>query len=104
MCAGELLTAVRENLRVIVVVFNDRSLSLIDIKQQQRRLPAAGVILGDVAWASVAESFRLAAHVASTEEELSRAIDAALAHRGPSLVDVQVDPSTYGDMLRAIRG
>jgi thiamine pyrophosphate-dependent acetolactate synthase large subunit-like protein len=38
MCAGELLTAVRERLRIIVIVFNDASLSLIEIKQQARRL------------------------------------------------------------------
>ena len=37
MCAGELLTAVRERLRVIVIVFSDASLSLIDIKQRQRQ-------------------------------------------------------------------
>ena len=36
MCAGELLTAVRERLRIVVIVFADASLSLIDIKQQQR--------------------------------------------------------------------
>ena len=38
MCAGELLTAARERLRVITVVLNDASLSLIEIKQQARRL------------------------------------------------------------------
>src|SRR5439155_6478080 len=42
MCAGELLTAVRERLPIIVVVFNDSSLSLIDIKQRQRKLEASG--------------------------------------------------------------
>ena len=46
MCAGELLTAAREKLRVITVVLNDASLSLIEIKQQARRLPPAGVALG----------------------------------------------------------
>ena len=34
---GELATAVREGLRVITVVFNDGSLSLIEIKQRQGR-------------------------------------------------------------------
>ncbi len=40
MCVGELLTAAREALRIIVIVFDDASLSLIEIKQQARRLPA----------------------------------------------------------------
>ena len=43
MCAAELLTAAREKLRVIVIVFNDASLSLIEIKQQRKGYDAAGV-------------------------------------------------------------
>ncbi len=104
ICAGELLTAVRERLQLIVVVFNDAALTLIDVKQQQRRMRRAGVAIGDVAWASIAESFRMAAHVATTEDELARAVTAALAHRGPSLIDARIDRSTYPQMLRAIRG
>jgi acetolactate synthase-1/2/3 large subunit len=104
MCAGELLTASRENLRVITVVFNDGSLSLIDIKQRQRRYAVSGVTLGAVAWASMAESVRMAAHVATNAGELTQAIERALDHSGPSLIDVRVNPSTYGETLHAIRG
>ena len=104
ICAGELLTAVRERLHVIVVVFSDGALTLIDVKQQQRKLRRAGVAIGDVAWASIAESFRMPGHVATTEEELDRAVEAALAYRGPSLIDARIDPSTYPEMLRAVRG
>jgi len=104
ICAGELLTAVREQLRVIVVVFSDAALTLIDVKQQQRRMRRAGVAIGDVAWASIAESVRMAAHVATTEEELDAATRAALAHRGPTLIDARIDPSTYPEMLRVVRG
>jgi acetolactate synthase-1/2/3 large subunit len=43
MCAGELLTAARVSARVIVIVFSDRSLSLIEVKQQLRRYDPAGV-------------------------------------------------------------
>jgi acetolactate synthase I/II/III large subunit len=104
MCAGELLTLVRERLRVIVIVFNDNALSLIDVKQRQRQFASAGVSLGDVAWASIAESFRMSGYVATTDEEFERAIASALAHRGPSLIDARIDPAAYADMLRAIRG
>ena len=104
ICAGELLTAVREQLQVIVVVFSDAALTLIDVKQQQRGMRRAGVAIGEVAWASIAESVRMAAHVATTEEELEHAMAEALAHRGPTLIDARIDPSTYPEMLRAIRG
>jgi acetolactate synthase-1/2/3 large subunit len=104
MCAGELLTAARERLRVITVVLNDASLSLIEIKQQARRLPPAGVALGAVKWAALAESLGVAGFEAATEPELSRALDGAAAVQGPSLIDVKVDRSVYGEMLKVIRG
>ncbi|MBZ5560696.1 MAG: hypothetical protein LAO77_25870 [Acidobacteriia bacterium] len=104
MCAAELLTAVRERLHVIVVVFSDASLSLIDIKQRQRAYASTGVSLGAIAWRSLAESFGAAAHVASTEAELTRALTRALGHRGPSLLEVKVDPAGYPETLRAVRG
>jgi acetolactate synthase I/II/III large subunit len=104
MCAGELLTAVRERLRIIVVVFNDGSLSLIDIKQRQRRYAPSGTSLGNVAWAKLAESFGMASHVASTESEVNRAFEHAALTDGPTLVDARIDPASYVDALRAIRG
>jgi acetolactate synthase-1/2/3 large subunit len=104
MCAGELLTAARERLHIIVIVFSDGALSLIDVKQRQRRFRPNGVMLGDVAWASVAESFRMTAHAATTERELRDAIERALSHRGPTLIDCRIDPAGYDDTLRAVRG
>jgi acetolactate synthase-1/2/3 large subunit len=104
MCAGELLTAAREKLRIIVIVFSDASLSLIEVKQQARRLPLAGIALGRVKWAALAESVGVAGFVARTEVELGRAIGQALAHDGPSLIEATTDRSTYGELLKVIRG
>lgn len=104
MCCGELLTIVRERLRVIVIVFADASLSLIDIKQQQRHDPSSGVALGAVDWCRLAEGFGMASHRADTEEQLERGLALALAHRGPSLIEARIDPGTYGETLHTIRG
>jgi acetolactate synthase-1/2/3 large subunit len=104
MCAGELLTAAREKLPVMTIVLNDASLSLIEIKQQARRLPAKGVALGTVRWAALAESMGAAGFEASTDDELAQAIDRASACDGPSLIDVRIDRSGYGEMLKVIRG
>ena len=43
MCLGELSTAVEQAVPIIVIVFNDQSLSLIDIKQQASGLPSRGM-------------------------------------------------------------
>ena len=103
MCSGELLTAVRERLRVIAIVFADASLSLIDIKQRRRRLASAGVALGAVDWCALAASFGAAAHRVRTEEDLRHALVRALAHRGPSVIEALIDPETYGQTLHTIR-
>jgi acetolactate synthase-1/2/3 large subunit len=104
ICAGELLTAVRERLRVITIVFSDGRLSLIDIKQQQRQLASSGVALGAIDWCRLAESLGVAAHLARDECDLERALARALDHKGPSLVDARIDPGTYHETLRAVRG
>ncbi len=104
MCLGELLTAVREKLRVITIVFSDASLSLIEIKQQQRRLHPSGVALGSIDWPGLAESFGVAAYRAESADQLERAVDEAQAGSGPSLIEARIDRSHYGNLLRAIRG
>jgi acetolactate synthase-1/2/3 large subunit len=104
MCAGELLTAAREKLRVMTIVLNDASLSLIEIKQQARRLAPAGVALGPVKWAALADSLGVAGFAASNGDDLVRAIEQASACDGPSVIDVNIDRSTYADMMKVIRG
>jgi acetolactate synthase-1/2/3 large subunit len=104
MCLGELATAVRERLRIIVVVFADGALSLIQSKQAQRSLPEAGVALGRVEWAALAQSFGVAGFAAADEAELERALTHAIAVRGPSLIEARIDPANYGRTLRAVRG
>lgn len=104
MCMGELLTAARERLRLTVVVFNDSSLSLIEIKQQARRLSPAGVALGHVDWRSLATSLGLRAFTAATEAELAESLGAAESLTGPSLIEAKIDRTNYGATLRAIRG
>jgi acetolactate synthase-1/2/3 large subunit len=104
MCIGELLTARQQNAPVVTVVFNDGSISLIDIKQQARALPPEGVRWERPDYARVAEGFGLAAWRARDESEYRVAIAAALAADRPALVDVHVDPTGYAGQIRALRG
>lgn len=104
MCLGELLTAVREKLPIIVIVFSDASLSLIEIKQQARKLPAGGVAIGEMDWPALADSFGAAGFRASSEQELAVAIEHAAGYDGPSLIEAKIDRSNYGRMLKVLRG
>jgi acetolactate synthase I/II/III large subunit len=104
MCLAELLTASREGLKLIVVVFSDGSLSLIEIKQQARRFSPAGVALGAISWPALATSLGVTPFRAGDEAELERAVDGALQVTGPSLIEARIDRSNYGATLKAVRG
>jgi acetolactate synthase-1/2/3 large subunit len=104
MCASELATAAQNNCKLIVVVFNDSCLTLIEAKQRRRQLPNAGVNLSDVNFASVAQGYGCAGFRVETLEELMPALAAALAEDRPAVVDVVVDPSAYHQQIIALRG
>ena len=104
MCAGELLTAARERLPIMTIVFSDASLSLIEIKQQARGLAPDGVAIGAIDWAALARSLGMASWSAADEVTLDRVIGEALHCGGPSLIEAKIDRSNYGATLRAVRG
>ncbi len=104
MCLGELGTAVQHRARLVVVVFNDGALSLIDIKQQSRGLPASGVRWPRADFAAMMRGFGGQGWIAHDDSSLVEALDAAFACDGPALVDVHIDPSGYAAQLAAMRG
>jgi acetolactate synthase-1/2/3 large subunit len=104
MVAGELATAADTGARLVTVVFNDAALSLIDIKQQSRQLPPAGVRWARPDFSLVAEGFGVRGFVATDAAAYRAALSAAFAFDGPSLIDVHVDPAGYPAQLQAMRG
>lgn len=104
MCLGELCTAVEQQAKVIVIVFNDSALSLIDIKQQSRSMKPEGVRWRHHDFAATMTALGgLGIRVAS-EQAFIEGMQQALAHEGPSLLDVSIDPSGYPEQLKAMRG
>ena len=104
MCLGELATAVACRARIVVVVFNDGALSLIDIKQQQRRLPTRGVRWARPDFAMAMRAVGGRGYRATTLSGYRRALAQAFGGAGPALIDVAVDPSGYPAQLAALRG
>jgi acetolactate synthase I/II/III large subunit len=105
MTLMEIETAVRHRLPVIVVVFNDASLSLIKIKQR----PAghggeAAVGYGRTSFAAAAAAMGAAAAAVTDQAELAAALAAALGRAGPTLIDARVDPAGYPAILDLTRG
>ena len=105
MTLAELETLARLQLDVVVVVFNDSTLSLIAIKQRGEGQGGTNAVrYRPTDYASIARGCGLAAETVPDEATLRRAMLAACERRGPTLLDVTVDPSGYRAVLEAIRG
>jgi acetolactate synthase-1/2/3 large subunit len=105
MTLAEIETAVRLRLRIVVIVFNDATLSLIKIKQRPAGQGGAEAVdYGPVSFAGVATAMGAAAAAAGTEAELATALDAALRRDGPTVIDVAVDPACYPAVMELSRG
>ncbi len=104
MSLAELATAVERNCNLTVVVANDAALSLIDVKQQGQQMASNGVQYPAINFARTAEGLGCKAWSVGLEEPLDVPIREALAHLGPSVVDVRIDASGYADQLTALRG
>jgi acetolactate synthase I/II/III large subunit len=105
MTLMEIETAVRLRLRVVVVVFNDATLSLIKIKQR----PAGhggpeAVGYGPASFAAIATAMGAAGASVGDTTRLASELTAALDRDGPTVIDVEVDPATYPDVMDLTRG
>lgn len=103
MCLGELATLARENLDVSVVVFDDRALSLIKLKQEQRGV-TVGVDLGAVDWVGLAASMGIRGFAVETLDALATCLAQIDSSPGPSVLAVRIESTDYVPVLRAIRG
>jgi acetolactate synthase I/II/III large subunit len=105
MTLAEIETAVRLSLRVIVIVFNDAALSLIEIKQK----PAGhggeeAVRYRPTSFAAAAAAMGAAGAAVTSERELAAALTDALARPGPTVIDAHVDPAGYPAVMDLSRG
>jgi acetolactate synthase I/II/III large subunit len=105
MVLAELETVVRLDLKVIVVVFNDATLSLIAAKQHPTDHGGMDAVrYYPIDFASVAQGVGMNAETVTSTRDLEDALRRAFAAGGPTLLDVAVDPSSYPAVLDAVRG
>lgn len=89
--AGELATAVQEQLEVVVVVFNDATYTAV--KAQQQRRYSGRYIATDLRppdYVALARAFGLQATLVSSPAQLSEVISDALQQGGPALIEVRL--------------
>ena len=95
MVAGELATARELNLPVIIVVFVDASLALIELKQRSRQLANTGVDFGHHDFAAIARAFGGAGHRVQNRAELRAALEDALQADTFTVIAAEIDRGAY---------
>ena len=103
MSVAELQTSVRENLPIIVVVFDDEEIGLIRVKQAIKGIPRFGVGLGGLNWTALAEGFGADGTVVETEHQLGDALKIALETGRTTVIAARIDGSAYVDQFNALR-
>lgn len=95
MVAGELSTLAEMNLPVIIVVFVDAQLALIEKKQRGMQLANAGVDFGWHDFAAIAQAFGGQGVTVRSRVEMKAALEAAQAHDGFTVIAAQIDKAGY---------
>ncbi len=99
-----LWTMARENLDVVTVIYNNSSYAILNIEFMRTGAGMPGEKAAsmlslqqpELNWVSLAQGMGVRASKATTVEEFSKAMEDALAHKGPSLIDAVVPPLTLG--------
>jgi acetolactate synthase-1/2/3 large subunit len=103
MTIAELQTAQREDLPIIVLVFDDREIAMIRVKQEIKGIPAHGVHIGGIDWEKLAHSFGADGVTVETEQALAHALGAALKSGCTTVIGVRIDASGYVAQFNALR-
>jgi pyruvate dehydrogenase (quinone) len=91
MLLGDLLTLRQLNLPVKVVVFNNGALAFVELEMKAAGWPSDGTDLVNPNFAKLAESADIKGIRVEAPEDLRSALQTALNHEGPCLLDVKVN-------------
>jgi acetolactate synthase-1/2/3 large subunit len=99
MTVGELATAMRLDLHLVVVLITDYNLSLIRLKQTKKSYSHYGTGLFGEWYTPNKSIFGVPVLTASTVEEYRMVLEKAFSAQGPVIVEVLVDPDEYDQLL-----
>ncbi|KIX96972.1 uncharacterized protein Z520_07086 [Fonsecaea multimorphosa CBS 102226] len=91
--AQELSTAVQQGCDITHVIWNDHAYNMVEFQEVMKYGRASGVKLGGVDFVAFAASFGAKGFRVERADQLERTLGEALAYKGVSIVDVQIDYS-----------
>jgi acetolactate synthase-1/2/3 large subunit len=86
-------------LPVIVVVFADRSLSLIRVSAERRGFPPSAMDFNPPDFVRIAQAFGIASQRATSVSAARTCVETALLKRIPFLLEVPIDYREYYDLV-----
>jgi acetolactate synthase I/II/III large subunit len=101
MSAGEIMTARRYGLRIIVLVLADGELNLIKLKEKKRGTEPLAVDLYQNQLFGAGHYLGVKVHYADNPEKLKKALISALCENGPVIIEAAIDPSAYNHLVIA---
>jgi len=99
MTAGELATAVRYQVNIVVVVLSDNDLALIRIKQQKKGNPIYGTAVRESGSIGGENIFGVPVRVARDPLQLRKELAEAFADDSPVIVEALVDSREYDGVV-----
>ncbi|QIL49504.1 acetolactate synthase AlsS [Vagococcus hydrophili] len=98
----DLETAVRKNLNIIHLIWNDGHYNMVEFQEEMKYARSSGVELGPVDFVKYAESFGALGLRATSKAELEAAIEKGMATKGPVVIDIPIDYSDNPDLGKSI--
>ncbi len=95
MCLGELGTIRDQHLPIVIVVLQDQSLALIELKQRQAGLDEAGVRLGNTRYENIAAAFSGHGVRVANRTDLKAALTDAFARNIFTLIVCEIEAKDY---------
>ncbi|NVJ59351.1 MAG: pyruvate oxidase [Gammaproteobacteria bacterium] len=92
MLMPDLITAVRYELPIIVVIFNNQKLGFIELEQNAEGNPKSGTSITNPNFAAIAESCGASGYSVSTSDELHQILSTLTTTNKPVVIDVRVNP------------
>ena len=99
MTAGEIATAIRCSLNVVIVLLTDNDLALIRIKQERKGNPIYGTPIRDQGTIGGDNIFGAPVRTAHDAASFRKHLDAAFASDGPVIVEAVVDSREYDSLV-----
>lgn len=98
----DLETAVRKNLNIIHLIWNDGHYNMVEFQEEMKYNRSSGVELGSVDFVKYAESFGAKGLRARSAQELEAAIEEGMNYAGPVIIDIPIDYSDNPDLGKTI--